>query len=68
MPAKYDPVSCHLAKMKCLLRGALFGGSMSGGFSNDIDAVDDDSMLAGDGGTLHILFHFSEGRYRTQFS
>jgi hypothetical protein len=33
--------------------GGSFGGRMSGGWNDDIDEVEGDSMLAGDGETVH---------------
>jgi hypothetical protein len=47
-------LSCYLAEMK-----GLFGGKTSGG------CTDGDSMLAGDGGTWMIPFHFTEAEYGT---
>jgi hypothetical protein len=49
--AKRDPLSCHWAETEDLLWGAFFGSEMSGGCIDD-DAIQADSMLAGNGGKL----------------
>jgi hypothetical protein len=47
--------------MKGNLRwGGIFGSRISGDCSNDDDEVELDFMLAVDGGTLLIPFHFPE--------
>jgi hypothetical protein len=45
--------------------GARFGGLVSESSNDDIDAIEADPMLDGDGGTQHTL---SEVKCRTQFS
>lgn len=42
--------------------GGLFGCRMSGGCSNDTDEAEADSMLAGDGGTMHNFLLLSRNK------
>jgi hypothetical protein len=53
--AKHDPFFCHLSEVEGLLWGAVFWWKTSGGCIY-YDAVEDDSMLAGDGRILDNSF------------